>query len=116
MQNTPFLSLVLVLVASLLGAAGQFLFQNAANRSEGPALLVFTNPRAILGMICYVTIMVLFTYAFRIGGTVRVLYHLYASTFVWAAMMAMLYYGEPIRPIHGMGMVLLIAGITMMSW
>ena len=39
-------------------------------------------------VITYLLVIVLFTYAFSIGGTVRVLYPLYASTFIWAALIA----------------------------
>ncbi len=60
--------------------------------------------------------MVMFTSAFRLGGTVRVLYPIYASTFIWAAVMSLAFYGQPIRLTHGIGMLLLIVGILCMSW
>jgi multidrug transporter EmrE-like cation transporter len=60
--------------------------------------------------------MLLFSLAFRRGGTVTVLYPIYASTFIWAAIMAWAIYGQPIRPIHVAGMVLLIAGMVCMGW
>lgn len=114
--RTPLLSIVSVLAASILGAVGQFLFQHAAKHGKAGIVGFITNPFFLVGMIGYITVMVLFTYAFKIGGTVRVLYPLYASTFIWAAIIALLRYGQPIEPIHIGGMILLIVGMICMSW
>jgi multidrug transporter EmrE-like cation transporter len=116
MFNTPPLSLLLVLAAAMLGAVGPFLFQHAARAGEKSAVAALASPWALAGMGCYLAVMVMFTSAFRLGGTVKVLYPIYASTFIWAALMSLAFYGQPIRWIHGVGMLLLIAGILCMSW
>jgi multidrug transporter EmrE-like cation transporter len=116
MNQTPIIALVCVLAASLLGAAGQFLFKLAANRGGSAAFGFLATPWAFIGLACYVSVMLLFSLAFRRGGTVTVLYPIYASTFIWAAIMAWAIYGQPIRPIHVSGMVLLIAGMVCMGW
>ena len=116
MLNTSWLSIVLVLGAAILGAVGQFIFQHAARVSKGGVLAVLVNPWAMGGMLCYVSVMVLFTNAFRLGGTVKVLYPIYASTFIWAAIMAAVFQHQPIHGVHGVGMALLLAGIICMSW
>jgi len=116
MNQTPLVALVCVLAASLLGAAGQFLFKAAAHRG-GPSPLGFlATPWAFAGLACYVAVMMLFSYAFRRGGTVTVLYPLYASTFLWAALMAWAIYGQPIRLIHVAGMALVVVGMVCMGW
>ena len=66
-------------------------------------------------MACYIAVMLLFTRAFRAGGTVTVLYPIYASTFIWAAVIGQAWFGQPIRPVHVGGMVLLLAGIYLMG-
>lgn len=114
--KTPFISIICVLMASILGAVGQFLFQYGANKAKGGIIGFFTNPYILIGMAGYVAVMILFTYGFRLGGTVKVLYPIYASTFIWAAIIAWLRYNQVIEPIHIIGMVLLIAGIICMSW
>jgi multidrug transporter EmrE-like cation transporter len=116
MNQTPIVALACVLAASLLGAAGQFLFKLAATRGGSAPLGFLATPWAFLGLASYVAVMLLFSFAFRRGGTVTVLYPLYASTFIWAAVMAWALYGQPIRPIHVAGMVLLIAGMVCMGW
>lgn len=116
LKTTPIISLVSVLAASVLGALGQFLFQHGAKHGRPGVVGFLLNPFILTGMVVYVSVMVLFTYAFKTGGTVRVLYPFYASTFIWAALIALFRYGQPIEPIHIGGMVLLISGMVCMSW
>jgi drug/metabolite transporter (DMT)-like permease len=59
--------------------------------------------------------MVLFVAAFKRGGSMTVLYPLYASTFIWAAVIGLLAYGTPIKPVHVAGMALLVAGMYLMG-
>jgi len=116
LAKTPVLSLVCVLSASVLGAVGQFLFQHGAKHSRPGVLGFVSSPFILAGMCGYVAVMVLFTHAFKLGGTVRVLYPLYASTFLWAALIAWWRYDQAILPIHVAGMVLLAVGMVCMSW
>lgn len=114
MLKTPFLSIVFVTIASVLGAAGQFLFKSATETGKSfPALLL--NPRILAGLACYLTVMVLFVQAFKWGGSVTVLYPIYASTFIWAAVIGYLFYQQPILPVHAVGMALLVAGMCLMG-
>ena len=116
LTKTPLLAIGSVLVASVLGAVAPFFFEHGSKQWQGRVIDFVLNPYIIAGMATYLTVMVFFTYAFRIGGTVRVLYPIYASTFIWAAVIAWLRHGAPIEPIHAGGMALLIAGIVCMSW
>lgn len=116
MNNTPIFAVLLVAGASILGAAGQFLFKAGSAKPDLSLTTFLTSPLIIGGMISYVAVMVMFTSAFRMGGSVRVLYPIYASTFIWAALGAYLLYGEAIRPVHVVGMILLVGGILCMSW
>jgi multidrug transporter EmrE-like cation transporter len=115
MNSVPLVSVVCVLVASLLGAAGQFLFKLAASRGGDRPLGFLLTPWAMIGLACYFAVMVLFSIAFKRGGTVPVLYPIYATTFIWAALMGWALDGQAIRPIHVAGMIILILGILCMS-
>jgi multidrug transporter EmrE-like cation transporter len=44
-----------------------------------------------------------------------VLYPVYASTFIWAALIALWAYGTPIKPVNVLGMVLLVGGMFCMG-
>ncbi len=115
MFKTPVMAIVLVAVAAVLGAVGQFLFNHASGQIKGGIVSFFLNPWVIAGMVCYLTVMGLFTTAFKKGGTVAVLYPIYASTFIWAAIIAWQLYDQPIKPVHVLGMALLVAGMFLMG-
>lgn len=114
MTKIAFAPILWVAFAAILGALGQFLFKHATQTRTG-FLSIMISPHAILGFACYLTVMALFVHAFRRGGTVTVLYPIYASTFIWAAVLAWLFYQVPIRPVHAAGMVLLVSGMLLMG-
>ena len=115
MKSVMMRPILCVLVASLLGAGGQFLFKLAASRGGSAPLGFLLTPWAAIGTVCYIAVMMLFSFAFQRGGTVSLLYPIYATTFIWAALIAWPIYGQPVRWIHVIGMVLLLAGIICMS-
>src|SRR6188508_2045748 len=110
-MKTPLLSIGMFVLAALLGAVGQFLYQSGADRAGGSLGSYLANPRLIGGVACYVAVMVLFVAAFKRGGSLTVLYPIYASTFVFAALIAWAAYGTPIKPANVCGMALLIGGM-----
>jgi multidrug transporter EmrE-like cation transporter len=115
MLKTPLASILFMLAAAVLGAAGQYLIKAGTDRAApGIAALLF-SPWLWLGIACYTGVMFMFTQAFRHGGAVTVLYPVYSSTFIWAAALGWLVYQQPIRPIHVLGMALLIAGMYFMG-
>ncbi|TWT67379.1 hypothetical protein [Allorhodopirellula solitaria] len=116
MTPTPPLSIGLFLVAAILGAVGQFFYKSGADAANGGVAGYLWNPRLLLGVLCYVAVMVLFVAAFKVGGSMAVLYPVYASTFIFAAIIAKFAYGQPILPIHVLGWLLLIGGMCLMGW
>jgi multidrug transporter EmrE-like cation transporter len=113
-MKTPVVSIVLFAIAAVLGAAGQFLYKSGAARIAD-SLWSFLNLRLLGGAVCYVGVMVLFVAAFKRGGALSVLYPVYASTFIWAAIISLAAYGTPIKPANIAGMVLLVAGMFLMG-
>jgi uncharacterized membrane protein len=116
LREEPLLAIASVLTAAVLGAVGQFLIEYGARHGKGGVIGFLTNHYILAGMSGYLLVMVLFTHAFRTGGTIRVLYPLYASTFIWAAFIAWIAYQQPAQPVHVIGMMLLITGMICMSW
>lgn len=113
-MKTPLLSILFFIIAALFGAVGQYFYKSGADKATtGP--LSYLNWRIILGVICYSAVMVLFVAAFKRGGQLQVLYPIYASTFIFGAIIAWQAYGAPIRPIHIMGMGCLILGMFLMG-
>lgn len=114
-MDTPKISMILFLIAALLGAIGQYLYKSGAEKAGGSIASYLLNPRLLAGVFCYIGVMVLFVAAFKKGGSLSVLYPIYASTFIWAALLAMVVYGTPIKPINIAGMVLLVGGMFLMG-
>jgi multidrug transporter EmrE-like cation transporter len=115
MANTPLIAIVCVLIASILGAAGQYLFKAGVDKAGEGVLSFLLSPWILIGTLCYMSVMFFFTFAFRKGGTVTVLYPIYASTFIWSAFMGWWLYGQAVRPVHVLGMLFLVVGMYLMG-
>lgn len=113
-MNTPVSSIICFAIAALVGAVGQFLYKNGAAAADG-GWTSYLNTQLIGGVVCYVAVMVLFVAAFKQGGALTVLYPIYASTFIWAAVIAWRAYGTPITLTNVAGMALLIAGMYLLG-
>lgn len=105
MSSTPVSSVVLFIVAAILGAVGQFLYKAGADLATGGPITYIANLRIIGGVICYTAVMVLFVAAFKRGGSLAVLYPIYASTFIWAALIARVAYIRAIGASVGAGQI-----------
>jgi multidrug transporter EmrE-like cation transporter len=114
MKTSP-LAVVLFIIAAFLGALGQFFYKSGAEKASGSVGSYLLNARLLAGAVCYIAVMVLFVAAFRKGGALTVLYPVYASTFIFAALIAWLAYGTPIRMPHYCGFALLIAGMYLLG-
>lgn len=114
-MTTPFASILCFLVASLLGAVGQFLYKSGTEAAQGGLLSYVLNLRIALGVLCYFAVMILFVAAFKRGGALSVLYPVYATTFIWAALISALAFGTPLKPVNVAGMGLLVAGMYCMG-
>ena len=114
-MKTPAASVLMFLVAALLGAVGQFLYKSGADRAAGGASSYLVNGRLLGGIACYTAVMVLFVAAFKRGGSLAVLYPTYASTFIWGALISMAAFGTTIRPVNVLGMGLLVTGMYLMG-
>jgi multidrug transporter EmrE-like cation transporter len=114
-MQTPISSILMFVVAALLGALGQFLYKAGADRTTETVASYLLNPLLLCGVVCYIGVMVLFVAAFKRGGSMSVLYPVYASTFIWGALIAWIAFSEPIRAVNVVGMFVLVAGMFLMG-
>ncbi len=114
-MSTPIVSILFFLLASLLGAFGQFLYKSGAEQATDGILSYVLNIRIFIGVVCYIAVMVLFVAAFKKGGSLTVLYPVYATTFIWAAVIAVFAYGTPIKPVNVGGMACIVVGMYLMG-
>jgi len=98
-----------------MGAIGQYLYKSGADKADGTVAGYLMNPRLLGGVFCYVAVMVLFIAAFKKGGSMAVLYPIYATTFIWGALIAYFAFGVPIKPVNIAGMLVLILGMYLMG-
>lgn len=110
-EDTSLTSVLLFAVAALLGAVGQYLYKSGAEATDENWLSYVFNVRLAIGVVLYVVVMVLFVSAFKLGGSLTVLYPIYASTFIWAAFISRYVYGTSISLTNMFGMTLLILGM-----
>ncbi|MEK6237488.1 MAG: hypothetical protein N2C14_22485, partial [Planctomycetales bacterium] len=110
-MTTPIQSVAFFVLASLLGAVGQFLYKSGADQTTSEISSYLFNARILGGVACYGAVMVLFVAAFKKGGSLSVLYPIYATTFIWAALIGWAAYETPIRLVNVAGMALLIGGM-----
>lgn len=114
-MKTPAASILMFLAAAVLGALGQFLYKGGADAADGGLASYVLNGRILTGVACYIGVMVLFVAAFKRGGSLAVLYPVYASTFIFAALISMAAFGTTIKPINVLGMALLVGGMYLMG-
>lgn len=114
-MTTPAVSIVYFIAAAFLGAFGQYLYKAGADAAGTTAASYLLNWRLLAGAACYVAVMVLFVAAFRKGGSLTVLYPIYATTFIWAALLALVFYATPIKAVNVVGMACLVLGMYLMG-
>ena len=114
-MTTPVISIIFFVFAAFLGALGQYLYKSGADLAGGSIARYLLNWRLLAGITCYIAVMTLFVAAFRKGGALTVLYPVYASTFIWAALLAFFFQAIPIRPVNVAGMGLLVIGMFLMG-
>jgi multidrug transporter EmrE-like cation transporter len=114
MKTTP-LAILCFLVASVLGAVGQFFYKAGADRTHGTIQSYLLNSRILLGAVCYIAVMILFVAAFKQKASPSALYPLYATTFIWAALIEHALYGRTISVANVAGMGLLVGGMYLLG-
>ncbi len=115
-NTTPMSSIACFVVAAFLGAVGQFLYKSGAAAANSGWLSYLLNARLAGGVACYIAVMILFVTAFKQGGSLLVLYPIYASTFIWAALIAWRLEGATISSVNVLGMGVLIVGMFLLGW
>ena len=103
------------LIAAQVGAVGQYLHKSGADSATGGLSGYLLNWRICRRAACLRRRDGAVRGRVRRGGSLTVLYPVYASTFIWAAIIALLVYGTPIKPVNVAGMAALIFGMYLMA-
>jgi drug/metabolite transporter (DMT)-like permease len=109
-QRIPIL---LYLLAGVLGAFGQYFYKvGARNLSLVPIL---RNYHLFSGVAMFAIVMVLFVAGFKLGGRMSVVYPVYATTFLWGALIAFKMEGEPIHFLQLIGIAVIVVGVSLVA-
>lgn len=115
MSATPKASILMFFLAAFFGALGQFLYKSGVDLATAGFMSYIANLRLIGGVFCYLAVMILFMAAFKRGGSMAALYPIYATTFVWGALISHFAFGTQIRLINVAGMLLIGLGMFCMG-
>ncbi len=114
-MNTTAFAVSCFLVASVLGAAGQFLYKAGAVRASGTLQSYLFNSRILLGLCCYIGVTVLFVAGLKQKVSTSAIYPVYATTFIWAALIEHSLYGRILSTANVLGMGLLVLGMYLLG-
>jgi EamA-like transporter family. len=105
--------IILNLIASLFGAFGQYFYKLGSQRLKEVPL--FMNWQIAVGVVSFTAVMVLFVISFKMGGKISTTFPVYASTFLWGTMIGVFVEKESFHNIQWLGVILVVAGITLVS-
>ena len=112
-MKTQLVPILLYLVAGLSGAAGQYLYKVGADRLG--VVPLWKNWHIAGGVVAFTLGMVLFIAAFKLGGRLSVIYPMYATTFIWGALIGVQVAGEPWSWTQVMGIGVIVAGCGLVA-
>lgn len=112
-MSNQFWPIILNLIASVLGAVGQWLYKiGAKDLKEIP---IYKNLPFLGGMFSFCLVMALFMIAFRMGGRISVTFPVYALTFVWGTVIGVLVDKEPFNHWQAGGVALVFVGVAVVG-
>ena len=111
-MKSQLVPILFYLIAGVSGAVGQYLYKVGADRLATVPL--WKNWHIGAGVLAFCLVMVLFIAAFRLGGRLSVIYPMYATTFIWGALIGVQVVGEPWSwtQVLGIGVIVLGCGLV----
>lgn len=109
-------TLVLILGAVAFSAAGQLLLKSGAQRLDGLSrlgflLAVFGNMYVLAGLVAWIASTLCWLYVLRVAPLARS-YGLTSLTYVLILLASVYVFGEQVRRLHIVGMLLIVVGIA----
>ncbi len=108
-MSTSLISIILVIVSSVIGAVGGFMFKQSTKNLKFKIIALMKNKELIFGFILFALAAIIYIIALT-GGELNVLYPISALTYIWSTIMAKYYLKEKINTLKWSGIVLIIIG------
>ena len=112
-------TLVLVLVAVLFSVAGQLLLKSGAQQLAGHGRLAFLlaalrNAHVLSGLAAWIASTLCWLYVLRVAPLSRA-YGLTSLTYVLILLAGVHLFGEQIRRVHVVGILLIVVGVALLA-
>ena len=114
-MTTPISSMILVLIASLIGSLATVFLKAGADRlHRDMASLKQAGVRLGAGITLFLLSSVLYVWGIK-GGSLTVLYPLLALGYVWTLVWSKMFFGEPFNQHKVYGLALVLVGVTFIA-
>jgi len=108
-------TLVFVVVCSVVVSFAQLFLKKGMNIIELSLSGLITNLPLILGVALYAVGAVLFIYALK-HGNLSVVYPFISLSFVWVALLSLIFLGEVLVLLQGIGIFVIVVGVSFIGW
>lgn len=112
-MKSQFLPCVLYFIASIFGAVGQYFYKVGSKHLT--EVSIFQNYSLWIGVLSFCFVMVLFVAGFRLGGRLSVVYPIYATTFIWATLIAVYKENESVNLVQAAGIFVIVVGVSLIA-
>lgn len=119
LQSRPKLSIALVFLCTILGAAAQILMKSGAQAQESSglaalAIAIFTNSHLFLGYSLYGLSTAVLIVALKYGE-LSILYPVIALTYVWVTGLSVIFYNESVNAFKMIGLATVVFGVAVLG-
>lgn len=108
-MKTPLSSIMLVLMASLIGSIAAVMLKSGANRMGRPWR--HWSGRIVAGVVLFLISSVLYVMGLR-EGSLTVLYPMVSMSYVWILLWSRIFFGEQFNRPKVVGLLLLLVGVV----
>ena len=108
---TQLWAIMLVLLATLIGAFGPILLKKASARKLSRISYLTKNNYLFGGVSLYAIGTMMFIPALK-GGDLSILYPFVSVTYVWVSLLSVKFLGEKMNKYKWLGIALIISGVT----
>ncbi len=111
---TPlYVSLMLVLAATIVGSFGAVFLKMGAAKLDG-SVLSFANSRLVIGVGLYLGSSVFYAFGIK-GAQLSVVYPMVSLSNVWALLWSKWFFKEPLTKEKVIGLAFILAGVTLVG-
>lgn len=101
------------LLAAICGAGAQYFYKHAGQKIG--TVPIWKNIDLFLGISLFTLVLILLLAAFKSGGKLIVVYPIYATTYIWMAIIAIYIEKETWNISHILGMILIVLGVSIVA-